>query len=57
MGGAGLSLVAFAKDAAVTGKRSDLETMRALARFILEQQYADGHFRANADLEHDRARS
>ena len=53
VGGAGLSLLAFAKDAAVTGKRVDLETMRALARYILKQQYADGHFRANADLEKD----
>jgi hypothetical protein len=53
VGGAGLALLAFAKDAATTGKRSELETMRALARFILKQQYADGHFRANADLEKD----
>ncbi len=52
-GGAGLSLVAYAKCAAVTGSRSDLEVMRALARFILKQQYADGHFRSNADLEHE----
>jgi hypothetical protein len=52
-GGAGIALVAFAKDAAVTGKRIDLETMRALARFIMKQQYADGHFRANADLAKD----
>jgi hypothetical protein len=52
-GGAGLALLAFAKDAAVTGKRTDLETMRALARSIIGQQYPDGHFRANADLEDD----
>jgi len=51
VGGAGLSLLAFAKDAAVTGKRTDLETMRALARFILKQQFADGHFLANVDLQ------
>jgi hypothetical protein len=49
-GGAGLALLAFAKHAAVTGKRSELETMRAMARFIIAQQFADGHFRANADL-------
>jgi hypothetical protein len=54
-GGAGLSLIAFAKHAAVTGKMEKLETMRALARFILAQQYADGHFRANVDLD-DEAR-
>jgi hypothetical protein len=53
VGGAGLALLAFAKDAAVTGKRTNLETMRALARFIMKQQYEDGHFRANADVEHD----
>jgi hypothetical protein len=53
VGGAGISLVAFAKHAAVTGKRADLETMRALAMFILKQQYPDGHFRANIDLEKD----
>ncbi len=49
-GGAGIALVAFAKHAATTGKRTELETMRGLARFILKQQYADGHFRMNADL-------
>jgi hypothetical protein len=53
VGGAGLALLAFAKHAAVSGKRSELETMRALARFIMKQQYDDGHFRANADLEHE----
>jgi hypothetical protein len=52
-GGAGIALVAFAKDAAVTGKRIDLETMRALGRFIMKQQYADGHFRDNADIAKD----
>jgi hypothetical protein len=50
-GGAGLALLAFTKHAAVTGNRKELETMRALARFISAQQYVDGHFRANADLE------
>jgi hypothetical protein len=52
-GGAGLSLVAYAKHASVTGSRADEETMRALARFILKQQYEDGHFRCNADLEQE----
>ncbi len=50
-GGAGLALLALAKYVAVTGKTAELETMRALARFIMAQQYVDGHFRANADLE------
>jgi hypothetical protein len=50
VGGAGLALLAFAKHAAVTGKRDDIETMRALARFILKQQYEDGHFRCNEDI-------
>jgi hypothetical protein len=53
VGGAGLALLAFAKHAAVTGKRSELETMRALARSIIGQQYPDGHFRDNADLADD----
>ena len=53
VGGAGLVLLAFAKDAAVTGKRTELETMRALARTIIGQQYPDGHYRANADLTDD----
>jgi hypothetical protein len=56
VGGAGLALLAFAKQAAVTGRRDHLETMRALARFIIEQQYADGHFRSNADVEHETGR-
>jgi hypothetical protein len=51
VGGAGLALVALAEHAATTGQRDDLELMRALARFILHQQYPDGHFRANSDLE------
>jgi hypothetical protein len=53
VGGAGLALLAFAKHAAVTGKRDRLETMRALARFIVKQQAEDGHFRSNADLERE----
>jgi hypothetical protein len=51
VGAAGLALLAFAKDAAVSGSRAEMETMRALARFILKAQYEDGHFRCNADLE------
>jgi hypothetical protein len=56
VGGAGLSLLAFAKQAATTGDRSELETMRALARFLLKSQYEDGHFRSNADVEHETGR-
>ena len=56
VGGAGLALLAFAKHLAVTGRRDDLETMRALARFIVKQQYPDGHFRSNADLEKEKGK-
>jgi len=51
VGGAGLALVAFAKYASVTGRLESLETMRSLARLIADQQYEDGRFRANADVE------
>jgi Beta-L-arabinofuranosidase, GH127 catalytic domain len=50
VGGAGLALLAFAEHAAATGKRDNIDTMRALARFIAAQQFADGHLRSNADL-------
>jgi hypothetical protein len=50
-GGAGLALIALAKHAETTGKRDRLKTMQSLARLIVDQQYPDGHFRANADLE------
>ena len=50
VGGAGLALLAFAEHAAATRKRDNIDTMRALARFIMAEQYADGHFRSNADL-------
>ncbi len=50
VGGAGLSLVALAKYAQSTGDMSELATMRELARFIVHQQYGDGHFRENADV-------
>jgi hypothetical protein len=53
VGGAGLSLVAMSKRAILTGDHSDLELMRQLALLIVRQQYADGHFRANADLERE----
>ena len=51
VGGAGLALIAFAEHARATGKKDELETMRALARFIVHQQQSDGHFRANKDIE------
>jgi hypothetical protein len=57
VGGAGLALLAFAKHAAVSGKRTELETMRSLARFIAHQQYEDGHFRSNADVENEQGHS
>ncbi len=53
VGGGGLALLAFAKHAAITGTRVDLETMRALARYIIKRQYDDGHFRSNADVQHE----
>jgi hypothetical protein len=53
VGGAGLSLLAFAKAAALTGSRAELETMHSLARTILKAEYEDGHFRSNADVEHE----
>jgi hypothetical protein len=53
VGGAGLALIAFAEHAKATGKKEELETMRAFARFIVHQQAADGHFRNNRDLERE----
>jgi hypothetical protein len=50
VGGAGLSLLAYTEEAIVTGSRSNLETMRSLARVIMSRQYPDGRFRANVDL-------
>ncbi len=50
VGGAGLALLAFAEHAAATRKSNNIDAMRALARFIMAEQYADGHFRANSDL-------
>jgi hypothetical protein len=50
VGGAGLALLAFTEHAAVTGQRSRLETMRALARLIMSRQYDDGRYRANVDI-------
>jgi len=41
---------AFAEHAAATRKSNNIDAMRALARFIMAEQYADGHFRANSDL-------
>ncbi len=51
VGGAGLALLAFAKQAAVTGDRTELETMRSLARLIMKQEDPNGHFRANVDIQ------
>ena len=50
VGGAGLSLLAYTEHAIVTGDRSNIETMRALARLIMSRQYDDGRFKANVDL-------
>jgi hypothetical protein len=56
VGGAALALLAFAKHAAVNGKRDDadsVETMRSLARLIMKREYEDGHFRSNADVQRE----
>lgn len=65
VGGAGLAMLALAKRievgreagalASPTGPVSDaeLEDLRALGRFIVHAQYADGHFRANSDVERE----
>jgi hypothetical protein len=50
VGGAGLSLLAYTEEAIVTGNRSNLETMRTLARLIMSRQYEDGRFKANVDV-------
>jgi hypothetical protein len=50
VGGAGLALVALAMHAETTGTSLHLDDMRSLARFIVHQQYPDGHFRDNDDV-------
>jgi hypothetical protein len=50
VGACGLALVALSQYERATGDRGLLPTMRDLARFIVHQQYPDGHFRENADL-------
>jgi hypothetical protein len=68
VGGAGLAMLALAKRIEV-GRRAgspttpappaaalgdaELEDLRALGRFIVHAQYADGHFRANSDVERE----
>ena len=50
-GGTGLMLVALAKYTELTGGDPQLqEEMRDLARYIVHQQYPDGHFRSNEDV-------
>ena len=53
VGGNGLALLALVQYARATGDTSDLPLMRELARFVVHQQYPDGHFRDNADVMHD----
>ncbi len=61
VGGAGLAMIAIAKrisvarDPKATSPVSDaeLEDLRALGRFVVHAQYADGHFRANSDVERE----
>jgi Beta-L-arabinofuranosidase, GH127 len=53
VGGAGLALVATAKEMELTGSKAHLESARSFARLIVRQQYPDGHFRANHDVERE----
>jgi hypothetical protein len=53
VGGAGLALVMMTEYASVSGDRADVDTMRSLARYIVHQQYPDGRFRANLDVERE----
>lgn len=52
-GGAGLSMVVFVRHRELTGKKTYTAALRALTKFLLHQQYSDGHFRANADVERE----
>lgn len=49
-GGSGLMMVALAKYVELTGDQTEVATMRDLARYIVKEQYPDGHFRANEDV-------
>ena len=51
VGGNGLALLAYSKKAEATGSRADLDVMRQLGLMIVRQQYPDGHFRSNEDVE------
>jgi hypothetical protein len=51
VGGNGLALLAYTKKAEATGSKADLDVMRQLGLFIVRQQYPDGHFRSNEDVE------
>ncbi len=55
VGASGIGLVALAQYEKATGGRSELPTMRELARFIVHQQYPDGHYRDNADVQREDA--
>ena len=50
VGGNGLALLAYTKKAEATGSKADLDVMRQLGLMIVRQQYPDGHFRSNEDL-------
>ena len=51
VGGNGLALLAYTKKAEATGSRADLDVMRQLGLEIVRQQYPDGHFRSNEDVQ------
>ena len=50
VGGGGLALIALVRFTEASGDRSYLETMRSLAKYIVHQQYPDGHYRSNLDV-------
>jgi hypothetical protein len=53
VGGSGLALLALTKFTEITGEKDNLDAIQQLARLIVHQQYEDGHFRANADVERE----
>lgn len=53
VGGNGLAILAFAKFAELTHEHEFDRELKFLADLIVKQQYADGHFRNNADVMHE----
>jgi hypothetical protein len=53
VGANGLGLLAFTEYARLTKDMTELPLMQSLARLIVHQQYPDGHYRANADVQRE----